>query len=278
MMNLLYSLLLIFAFSMQNASAQKMPSDYFMEGEKYAEAKEYKKAIASFGYIVVHNPKNELFPKAFYNTGYCYLMNREFDSSIVIFKSILTSSFNETESSGGGIMDDPYTNYRHRASELLSDIYFNKNMFDTALHYFAMSDTVYRYLHFCGNEHAANRISVALRYSEIYLKLGEKESAIGSLLPAVFITLSNNSKVIEELKKLLDGHKNIKSDLDKALSNIYAKARHGKDYDYNNFYIKFLNTEIEVPYGYEDDKKEFDKEKTIADVRKTDFYKMIESL
>ena len=144
MMNLLYSLLLIFAFSMQNASAQKMPSDYFMEGEKYAEAKEYKKAIASFGYIVVHNPKNELFPKAFYNTGYCYLMNREFDSSIVIFKSILTSSFNETESSGGGIMDDPYTNYRHRASELLSDIYFNKNMFDTALHYFAMSDTVYR--------------------------------------------------------------------------------------------------------------------------------------
>ena len=84
--------------------------------------------------------------------------------------------------------------------------------------------------------------------------------------------------MIEELKKLLDGHKNIKSDLDKALSNIYAKARHGKDYDYNNFYIKFLNTEIEVPYGYEDDKKEFDKEKTIADVRKTDFYKMIESL
>jgi len=271
-------LLALVVFSSQNLFAQKMPSDYFDEGEKYVEANDYKNAVTSFQYIIKHYPKNSLYPKAYYNTGYCYFMNNQFDSATVIFKSILTSNFNEKENSGGGLMDDPYTNYRHRASEILSDIYYNKKMYDTALHYFALSDTLYPYLHFCGNEYAANDVHTALRYSDLYQKLDNKDKAIESLLPAVFVTLANNSKVISELKTLLKKKKKLKSQLDDALDKMYSKTIQRDTYKYTRYYFKFLNAEIAVPNGYEDEKKKFNKDEAIAEIKKTEFYKMIKNL
>lgn len=278
MTKLFLFILLLFAVSSQNLFGQKMPSDYFDEGEKYVEANDYKNAVSSFQYIIKHYPKNDLYPKALYNTGYCYYMDKQVDSSIVIFKSILSSNFNEKENSGGGIMDDPFTNYRHRASELLSDIYYSKKMFDTSLYYFAISDTLYLYLHFCGNECAANDIHTALRYADLYQKLDNKDKAIESLLPAVFITLANNTKVISELKTLLKKKKKLKNELDLALTNIYSKTIQKEDYTYKKYYFKFLNAEIGVPNGYEDEKNKFDKDEAINGIKKTDFYKMINDL
>ncbi|OFY83544.1 MAG: hypothetical protein A3F72_13045 [Bacteroidetes bacterium RIFCSPLOWO2_12_FULL_35_15] len=273
-----FTILFFIVASSQNLFGQKMPSDYFDEGEKFSEAKDYKNALTSFKYIVKHYPKNTLFPKAFYNTGYLYFMDNQYDSSIVVFKSILTSNFNEKENAGGGIMDDPYTNYRHRASEILSDIYYNKKMYDTALHYFALSDTLYPYLHFCGNEYAANDIHTALTYSDLYHKLDNKDKAIECLLPAVFVTLANNSKIISELKTLLKKKKNLKRQLDNALDSIYSKTIQRDTYSYTRYYFKFLNAEIAVPSGYEDEKKKFDKDEAINDIKKTEFYKMIKNL
>lgn len=278
MRKIFFGLLALSVFSSQNLFGQKMPSDYFEEGEKYSEANDNKNALASFQYIVKHYPKNTLYPKAFYNVGYIYFMEKQYDSSIVVLKSILTSNFNEKENLGGGIMDDPYTNYRHRVSEILSDIYYNKKMYDTALYYFALSDTLYPYLHFCGNEYAANDIHTALKYSDIYQKLDNKDKAIESLLPAVFIILSNNSKVLCELKKMLKKKKKLKSDLDLSLTNMYSKTIRQEKSIYKRYYFKFLNVEVAVPNGYEDEKEKFDKDNAIEKTKKTGFYKMIKSL
>jgi tetratricopeptide (TPR) repeat protein len=278
MKKIFFGLLALSFFSSQNLFGQKMPSDYFDEGEKYVEANDNKNALASFQYIVKHYPKNTLYPKAFYNVGYLYFMNKQYDSSIVVFKSILTSNFNEKENLGGGIMDDPYTNYRHRASKILSDIYYNKKMYDTALYYFSLSDTLYPYLHFCGNEYAANDIHTALTYSDLYQKIDNKDKAIESLLHAVFVTLANNTKVISELKTLLKKKKNLKSELDNALDNMYSKTIQRETYSYTQHYFKFMNAEILVPNGYEDEKKKFDKDEAIKEIKKTDFYKMIRNL
>lgn len=278
MKKIFFGLLALSIFLSQNLFGQKMPSDYFDEGEKYVEDNDNKNALASFQYIIKHYPKNTLYPKAFYNVGYIYFMDKQYDSSIVVFKSILTSNFNEKENLGGGIMDDPYTNYRHRASEILSDIYYNKKMFDTALYYFALSDTLYPYLHFCGNEYAANDIHTALTYSDLYQKLDNNDKAIESLLPAVFVTLANNSKVISELKSLLKKKKNLKSQLDNAMDSMYSKTIQRDTYSYTRYYFKFLNAEIAVPNGYEDEKKKFDKDEAIKEIKKTDFYKMIKAL
>ena len=151
-------------------------------------------------------------------------------------------------------------------------------MYDTALHYFILSDTVYPYLHFCGNEYASNDIYTALRYADIYQKLNQPDMAIEKLLPTVFITLADNSKVIEELKKLLAKKKELKKELDNALNNIYSKKIERNDYSYTRYYFKFLNTEITVPVSSQDEKKEFDKDKAIKEIMQTDFYKMINNL
>lgn len=262
----------------QSLFAQKMASDYFAEGEQYIENDDYTNALVSFQYIVDHYPKNVLYPRAFYNTGYILYETKEYDSCMVVFKAILNSNFNEKESSGGGIMDDPYTNYRHRACEVLSSIYNKKEQYDSALHYFALADTLYPYIHFCGNEYATNDIRKALKYAELYQKLDNKDKAIESLLQAVFIDIEDNSQVLTELKHLLKGHKNLQNDLNLALTNMYPKTITREEYSYTLYYIKFLNAEIDVPVSSVRDNDKFDKDNAIAEIRKTEFYKMIKGL
>ena len=262
-----------------SAFSQKMPSDYFDEASKYFEEKKYDDALNAFQYIVDNHPKNELYSKAFYNVGYIYLIEKNYEKAIFVFKAILESNFNEKENLGGDIMADPYTNYKHRASSILSTIYYEKNMFDTALYYLVLSDTVYPYLHFCGNELSENEIYTALRYADIYQKLNQTNKAIEKLLPTVFITLyADNSKVIEELKKLLAGEKGLKKELDKSLAKIYPKTIQREIYIYTRYYFKFINVEIAVPGSYEDEKHKFDKEKAINEIKQTVFYKMIEEV
>lgn len=269
--------ILIFLCSMVSYG-QKMPSDYFDESSNYFEEEKYDEALKGYQYIIENHTTNELYPRAFYNVGYIYFIQKKYDKAKPIFKKILESDFNEKDNLGGGIMADPYTNYRHRASEILSEIYYNKKKFDTALYYFALSDTTYPYLHFCGNEYASNNVHTALRYSDIYKKLKQPDKALEKLLPSVFITLADNSKVIEELKTFLSGKKELKKELDNSLSKIYSKKIDREDYSYTSYYFKFLNVEIGVPNSYEDKKEKFDKKKAIIEIKKTDFYKMIEEI
>lgn len=258
--------------------AQKMPSDYFDEASKYFEDENYDKALSGYQYIVDNFPKNELYSRSYFNIGYIYYSQKKFEKAIPIFKTILESNFNEEENLGGGIMEDPYTNYKHRASEILSNIYYDQKMYDTALQYFALSDTVYPYLHFCGNEYASNNIHTALRYSDIYQKLDKPDKAIESLLPTVFITLADNSEVIVELKRLLSNKKDLKKELNESLKKIYSKKTDKADYSFTRYYFRFLNTEIAVPDSYEDEINKFEREKAVKEIRHTDFYKMIQKL
>ena len=231
----------------QSLFGQKMASDYFDEAEKSFEENDYKNALTSFQYIVRHYPNNPLYPRAVFNVGYIYFLDKQFDSSLIVFKKILVSPFNEKDALGGGIMADPYANYKHRASEFISDIYENKKMYDTALYYFALSDTTYTYLHFCGNEYAEYDIHKALKYANLYKKMNKKNEAIASFLSAVFVRLADNSDVLSELKLLLKDKKNLKKDLETAIENIYPKSFESEGTTYTIDYIKFLNVEIRVP-------------------------------
>lgn len=260
------------------ACGQKMPSDYFEEASKYFEEEKFDEALKCFQYIIDNHSRNELYPRAFYNVGYIYFILKNYDKAIPIFKEILENDFNEKEDLGGGIMADPYTNYKNRACKILSNIYYEKQIFDTALYYHALSDTIYPYLHFCGNEYAWNDVYTALRYADIYQKLKQPDKAIEKLLPTVFITLADNSKVIEELKTLLAGKKKLIKQLNNSLRKIYTKKIDKENYSYKIYYIKFLNIEIVLPYSYEDEEGKFDKKKAINEIKQTDFYKMIEKL
>lgn len=260
--------------------SQKMPSDYFDEGVANMENEKIKDAIASFKYIVENHPKNELYPRAFYNLGYIYYQDKQFENAKEIFKSILESKFNEKEVLGGDIMADPYTNYRHRTANLLQQIYYDTKDYDSSLYYLALSDTAYPYLHFCGNEYAANEVSMSLKYADVYEKLDDLKNAKQALLKSVFVDLADNSKVIEELKKLFDkdkGKKVLIDELNNALENIYSKTEIQNDKEYTWYYFKFQGSEIPIPYNFFDS-DDFDKSKTIVEIKQTEFYKMIKEL
>lgn len=276
----LFFFLLITFFSLL-AFGQKMPSDYFEEAEFFLKNNKYDEALREYQYIVDNHYKNELYPRAFYNIGYIYSIQKKYDNAIQIFKEVLESNFNEKEKLSGGIMDAPFTNYRNNACIILCDIYFERNMYDSALHYLALSDTVYSYLHFCGNAYASNEINTALRYAEIFQILNLPDKAIEKLLPTVFLnSLADNSKVIEELKKLLANKKGLKRKLDISLKKIYSKKIEVKEYSYILYYFKFLNVEIVVPDNpeIEFEKKKFNKSKKINQIKQTNFYKMIKQL
>lgn len=260
--------------------SQKMPSDYFNEGVAHMESEKTKEAIVSFKYIVDNHPNNELYPRAFYNLGYIYYQDKQFGNAKEIFKSILNSKFNEKEALGGDIMADPYTNYRHRAANLLQQIYYDTKDYDSSLYYLALSDTAYPYLHFCGNEYAANDVYTSLKYADVYEKLDDLTSAKQALLKSVFVDLADNSKVIQELKRLFEKDKNKKElivELNKALENIYSKTETRNEKEYTWYYFKFQGTEIDVPYNFFDS-DDFDKTKTISEIKQTEFYKMIKEL
>lgn len=253
--------------------AQKMPDDYFEEASRSFETGDYDKALDGYRYIVDKHPGNELYPRAYYNMGLIYSRQKKYDQAIPVFSSILKSNFNETEKLGGSIMDDPYANYRHRASEMLTDIYMQQKMYDSALCYLARADSVYPYLHFCGNEYAANAINTALQYAAIYKKLNKPGQAIAALLPVVFETLSNNAQVIGQLKVLLKNRKGLVKELDRSLNKIYAREIKDGDDSYKNYFFKFLDTEIPVFRYYEKDKTA-----ALREMKESDFYQMIRRL
>jgi len=255
------------------AFGQKMPSDYFQEATRYFNDGDMDKALECYLYIVENHPRNELYPRALHNVGYVYFLERKYQESVDAYTKLLNGGHNELEPLGGGIMADPYTNFRHRAATQISDCYYELGQYDSALHYLALSDTVYKYISTCGNAYAEYYIQTALRYADIYQKLGQPDKAIEKLLPQVFDSgLANNSQIISELEKLLKGKPKLLKKLDKAIDGVYLKTFTSDYGDYDRYCIQWLGVEIVYPYKpWEDDTKESVKKK----MRESEFYQMI---
>ena len=255
------------------AFGQKMPSDYFQEATRYFNDGDMDKALECYLYIVENHPRNELYPRALHNVGYVYFLERKYQESVDAYTKLLNGGHNELEPLGGGIMADPYTNFRHRAATQISDCYYELGQYDSALHYLALSDTVYKYISTCGNAYAEYYIQTALRYADIYQKLGQPDKATEKLPPQVFETgLADNSKIIAKLKKLLKGKPKLLKKLDKAIDGVYLKTFTSDYGDYDRYCIQWLGVEIVYPYKpWEDDTKESVKKK----MRESKFYQMI---
>ncbi|PZF74824.1 hypothetical protein DN068_01100 [Taibaiella soli] len=255
-----------------------MPSDYFDEGTKAFKSNRFDAALQSFRYLVNHHPKNDLYPEALYNYGVCFYELKLNDSAIGVFNQILKSNVNDKQKMPGGIVADPYANYKNRSSSMLSLIYEDKKMYEKAIYYHSLSDTVYRYQHFCGNEISENQVHNALRYESLYKKLGRRDDAIASLLPAVFIYFANNDAIIKELKGLLTGRNGLKAKLDASIVAMYPKSVGDCGDHYKRYYFKFLNVEITVPAGFDTATHPFDRKYSIGEIHDSNFYKMIASL
>ena len=268
-------ILLLLSFGVV-AFGQKMPSDYFQEATRYFNEGDMDKALEGYLYIVENHPRNELYPRALHNVGYVYFLQRKYQESVDAYTKLLNGGHNELEPLGGDIMADPYTNFRHRAATQISDCYYELGQYDSALHYLALSDTVYKYISTCGNAYAEYYIRTALRYADIYQKLGQPDKAIGKLLPQVFDSgLADNSKIIAELEKLLKGKPKLLKKLEKSIDGVYLKTFTSDYGDYERYCIRWLGVEIRYPNkSWEQNTKE----DVMRKMRESEFYKMIASL
>lgn len=273
------------------ALAQKMPSDYFEEANQYYDAGQIGKALKGYQYFVKHFPKDKSYPRALYNVAECQFQILKYGPCVKTCLKLMAVEADEQEPLGGGIMDDPYANYRHRAADMISECYRLQEQWDSALHYLALADTVYPLIHFCGNAYAQQNVMYALRYAQIYEGLGQPDKGIEKLLQTVFLDyLANNRDVLEELQRRLSGREGLLEELDAALDAMYEKSfeyvdSKGETQTYTRYYISFLNVEIEVPEYYisrgfisKSHEPDVVKEDDISNIKQTSFYKMIAEL
>ena len=283
-------LLLAMLFSV-TAFAQKKPADYFEEANSYYDAGQYDKALKGYQYFVKHFPKDQGYPRALYHVAHCQFLLKQYGKCVKTCRKLMAVEADEKDPLGWGIMADPYANYRHRGADMAYECYSIQQQWDSALRYLALSDTVYPYIHFCGNAYAANDVSNALRYAEIYEHMGQPDKALEKLLKTVFLDgLADVSKVIAEIRMLLSGREGLLQELDKAMDAMYEKKfeyvdKEGQIHTYTHHYISFLNVEIEVPEDYmyyyfipDRVKSGFVKEECISYIKQTSFYKMIAAL
>lgn len=271
-------LLLLLLLISVSAFGQKMPSDYFQEANDYFEEGQLDKALAGYLYIVEKHPRNELYPRALYNAGDICLLQKKYKKAIEMFTMILNGDQDEREPSGGDIMASPYANYCHWAARQISNCYYELRRYDSALCYWALADTAYPFLSGCGNAYAENDINTALRYADIYQKLGQPDKAIEKLLPQVFNTgLADNSKILTELKKLLAGKRKLPEKLDQAIDNVYLKTFTSNYGDYERYCIQWLGVEIRYPFR-PFNSTDYNKENVMKWMRESEFYQMVVNL
>ena len=144
-----------------------------------------------------------------------------------------------------------------------------------------MINEKYPLQHFCGNAFAADKIYNAKQYATIYNGMGENQKALNYLLPHIFNNgLSGNSDLveltIETLKKNFD-ESLIKKRFENSMNELHSKVEKDKDDQWTNYYIKYFDTEIEIPswtIGFETDNEKIksELEKTI---RESEFYKKL---
>lgn len=264
---------------------QKNPSEYMKETYKYLSDNDYDKAKKNLIYIVNHFPHHTVYYEAYFNLGILYFEQKEYHKAENIFKKITNSNISILIDTVHNVYCDPYKYYKNEACRDLCTIYYERGNYEKALHYHALSDTVFKFYHLCGNAHSSYAIYKAETYSKIYQKLNQPEKAIEKLLPHVFPNyMSSNEEIIADLLILLKNKPNILQELDSAIANMYTKKTNSHNYDSTVYCIRFQNVEIEIicDYFFLEDilpaKKQYNAENVTEFIKASDFYIEIQNI
>ena len=250
MRNLFITLL---ALSLTSGVIAQKTQKRFEYASKLYERENYDSALYLFAAIYnkgIGNPA--LIAKSYYNIGIIYLEKKDTVNARRIFKDIIYSNFDDMDrgGTGSGLMAEPYALYKNNSCKILTMMALQEKDFVNALSYTEMADKDFPYIHFCGNEYAANDIYMASMYARCYEGLGNKERAIETLLPhCIENGLANNSRLVDQLCILLKekySKEAIKQQIESAISGMYIKQKKLRDYVDSSYYTKIFNTELEL--------------------------------
>ena len=198
-----------------------------------------------------------LIAKSYYNIGVIYLELKDSANAKRIFTNIIQSDFDDRDRGGigEGLMAEPYALYKNRSCNILAIMAVEEKDYAKALKYIEMADKEYPYVHFCGNEYAANDIYMATMYAKCYAGLGDIDRALKTLMPhCINNGLASNSYLVEQLCSLLKQKytkEEIKQQVNAAISGVYVKETKHPYYTDSAYCAKIFNTEFKLGnYSY----------------------------
>ena len=238
-------------------------------------------AFEQFEKIIENYPNSKLYHKSLYNLAKISSQLDYEKDEIKYLQMLLNSNANDKENSGrNGIMANPFANFKNEASSRLAEIYIDKGNFEEALDYKLINEK-HPFQHFCGNAYAEDEIYNAQQYAKIYIGLGKNEKVLDYLLPHIINNgLASNSELVDlTIHFLKDNYSKseLEMDFEMSIKNIYSKVEKNGDDEWANYYIKYFDTEIEIPswnlsFETDNEKIKSELEKT---VRVSKFYKKL---
>ncbi len=260
--------LLFLLFLTTNLFAQKTVNDYYNESKDLYQLGKIDSALQGFLTIIENHPKNQRICSTLQHISHIYFIQKKYEKKIEIDKLILDKYCYDFDSK------------RFATIDLSIDYELIKN-YDQALHYCSLYDSLF-YNYFNRNFYSP------LKYAYFYQKLNQPYVALEKLLPAVLVkpirecsvfVSEDSSLVLDELNKLLIlnnlNKKSLIRKLDKALKLIYPKTVFKYDGFAVEYFFVFLNVEIPIPKRYISEK--FNLEDTILKIKKSEFYRLINS-
>lgn len=292
--NTIITILLTMLFT-NDLYGQKKAIDYYNAGIASLEDNHYSSALKSFNYVRKHYPNDEVFDKATYNAGTIYYSRKKYARAEKIFKYVLGRTLNDREASSNKIYYfSGFANYKHNSACYLSEIYTERGVYDTALYYLSLSDSVYPFNAYCSWERATYWQSGTLEYARIYDALGqidnEEEVLLRYCLPNSNST--KDSEAIAQLRRLYKQYENPKkllAEVNYAFEHYLVDTSHSGSITDATYCISFRGKKI--PFysefwmirqnGYvlsADNEWLSDRDFLIGFLRKSAYYKMVKEL
>lgn len=251
-------LLTILVLTLTYGSFAQKTQKRFERAYKLSEEEKYDSALYLFTSIYnrgIGNP--ELIAKSYYNMASIYLELKDTLNAKRIFNNIIHADVDDMDRGGigKGWMAEPYALYKNRSCNILASLALQDKDYVKALKYVEMADKEYPYVHFCGNEYAANDIYMATMYAKCYAGLGEIDRALKTLMPhCINNGLASNSYLVEQLCGLLKqkySREELKQEINTALSGIYVRETKHSDFTDSIYCAKIFNTEFKLGnYSY----------------------------
>jgi|GEM_PF-654558 len=256
--------------------------DSKIKAEYAAQIKEtiLDKALEYYNLLVDSFPGSPLLYMTLNNKGVIEYELEDYKEAKTTFLKQIEGKADDKESRyDGGIMGEPYANYRNRACKYLARIYIHDSDYPNAIKYLDLTKK-YPYRHFCGNEYAAEANAKTVLYAKCYLAQKDYTNAYNVLLPNIISNgLANNREIVElAYKSLLEKYtkQELKNMFEESVRlHKFEKNEDGKSKDY---YITFLNVKIYFYFGFQeiDTMQEAKIDTLIWDqLTNTDFYKLI---
>lgn len=173
------------------------------------------------------------------------------------------------------ILQQKIPNAYHHICDTLSKIYQAKKMYDSALYYLFLMDTVYKYKGSCFDDQLCKGIIMACRFATLYQKLNKPDLAEQALLKIALIRGADIQ--IKKLKTIYEtvNKEQLKTDLNKAIEKYQVLSE-----EKGHYYISFRNTKVQ--FGLTSDEISLlPAEKRLlilAKLKKSELYKMVMTL